>query len=169
MRFEVKFIPLFCFPWPQDHLALGRFFSHLPARQAPLAVLYFQSYKHVHPRCGHGSRQVGQEPEESRADWDKETGKQEWAAVKKKWWRTGVNRRFWGEHPRLKPREANIWERSRVKGYRGQDQGNWDFSLVLSRPWGPPQTSGCTSALPQPPQMGGKWSWAAVIIQHRNL
>lgn len=50
---------------------------------------------------------MGWEPEGSRTDWEKESGKQEWAAVKKKWWRTGVNRRLGDEQPRLKPLEAN--------------------------------------------------------------
>lgn len=66
---------------------------------------------------------MGWEPEGSRADWEKESGKQEPAAVKKKWWRTEVNRRLWGEQPRLKPLEANTWERIRVEGYRRRLRG----------------------------------------------
>lgn len=172
IRFEVKSISLFWSPWPHYQPTLGRFFSHLPIRQvllAPLAALSFQVSIHVHPRCGHGSRQVGWEPEGSRADWEKESGKQEWATVKKRWWRTEVNRRLLGELPRLKPLEANTRERDRVEGCRGQAQGNWEFTLVLSGPWGPLQTLVCTA--PATP------NWREVkldccelqIIQHRNL
>lgn len=84
---------------------------------ASLAALSFHSFSHVHPRCGDDLGEVGWELGGSRVDWEKEPGKQEWVAVKKKWWRTAVTRRGWdyrGEQPRLKPLEANSRERDRL-------------------------------------------------------